>query len=212
MNNSVCYIFGAGDLYDEQISVDDNSFIIAADGGSYHTKRLNICPDILLGDFDSSDKPQSGDNCIVYPKEKDLTDTHIALQYAFNLGFKRFKLYGCLGGTRIEHTFANIQSAMHFSKLGCDITIYADKQELFFTSTIQGRKTIFYDKNRCGYISLFALGQEVKALTIRGLKYELTTYTLAPDNPLCISNEFINSESEISFDSGTLLIVTQSSL
>lgn len=49
----VCYIFGAGDLYEENITIPDNAFVIAADAGIYQTKALGIPVDLVLGDFDS---------------------------------------------------------------------------------------------------------------------------------------------------------------
>ena len=37
----VCYIFGAGDLYEENITIPDNAFVIAADAGCGLFARLH---------------------------------------------------------------------------------------------------------------------------------------------------------------------------
>ena len=42
-------------------AVDKNSFIIAADSGYVYCKKAGIVPDIIIGDFDSSKKPDTQD-------------------------------------------------------------------------------------------------------------------------------------------------------
>ena len=66
-----------------------------------------------------------------------------------------------------------------------------------------------FDENYTGYISVFALDGDVKGLTVTGLKYQLEEKTLESDFPLGVSNEFCGEKSNISFSSGTLLIVCQ---
>ena len=66
---NTCIIFGAAafDRLAEPICPGD--FIIAADGGLRHTKKLSIIPNEILGDFDSLGYvPETG---VVYPVEKD---------------------------------------------------------------------------------------------------------------------------------------------
>lgn len=58
--------------------------VITADKGLLYAKRLNIKPDIILGDFDSCSKDImqefSTDKKIIVPCEKDDTDTGLAIQ------------------------------------------------------------------------------------------------------------------------------------
>ena len=60
--------------------------VITADKGLLYAKRLNIKPDIILGDFDSCNKDImqefSTDKKIIVPCEKDDTDTGLAIQKA----------------------------------------------------------------------------------------------------------------------------------
>ena len=60
--------------------------VITADKGLLYAKRLNIKPDIILGDFDSCSKDImqefSTDKKIIVPCEKDDTDTGLAIQKA----------------------------------------------------------------------------------------------------------------------------------
>ena len=102
---NTCIIFGAAefDRLAEPICLGD--FVIAADGGLRHTKKLSILPDEILGDFDSLGYvPDTG---VVYPVEKDDTDTMLAVRRGLELGFRRFVIYGGLEGRRLDHTVAN---------------------------------------------------------------------------------------------------------
>lgn len=54
MNTGICYLYGAGTYYSDEIAVPGNEdMVIAADGGYDFLKKHNIIPDMLLGDFDS---------------------------------------------------------------------------------------------------------------------------------------------------------------
>lgn len=208
---SNCIIFGAGDLYIKDIAVPSDTMVIAADGGIYHTKKLGIRPDVILGDFDSSDIKEHTKDAIVFPAEKDYTDMFLAIEHGYNAGIRTFHIYGALGGKRIDHTIANLQILEHFAKLNCEIFLYGENQIITAISAINDKgATVQFDSSLSGYISLFAVGSKVTGLTINGLKYTLYDYTLTTDFPICISNEFCGFESTIKFSSGTLLIVIQS--
>ena len=205
MENNICYIFCAGDLYYDEITIPADTFIIAADGGLEHTELLGIKPDVIMGDFDSAEKPDS--DCIVYPTEKDYTDSFLAAKYAYDNGYRTIHMYGCIGGKRLDHTVANIAMLEYFAKLRCDITLHADGQLVQAFCADGDAVSVLFDDAKKGYISLFAVGGNVDGLTVKGLKYELDNYTLTSAFPLGISNEFINSTAEISFNNGTLLII-----
>lgn len=206
-NEKLCLIFGAGDLYDSPIPNIESRFIIAADGGLEHTKRLGLVPDVILGDFDSADKPKGRDDCIVYPTEKDYSDMRLAVEHAYALGFRKMSIYGGLGGKRFEHSIANLQMISEYSRRGCSVVLHGDGECIYAFSSDGDKKTISFDRTAVGYVSLFASGGVVSGLTIDGLKYELCDYTLSPFFALGLSNEFCGVPSSVSFRSGTLIVV-----
>ncbi len=53
----------------------DNSYIICADSGYRKCEKLGIKPDLVIGDFDSSDKPNFDCETIALDVRKDDTDT-----------------------------------------------------------------------------------------------------------------------------------------
>lgn len=200
--NGVCIIVGAGEFYESNIDYNDDDFIIAADGGALSLKKINIAPDIVIGDFDSAPLEQSRENCVVLPKEKDITDTFAAINIGLEKGYKRFKIYGGTGG-REEHTIANIQNIVNLSKMGCFAEII-DKERII--TAITNEKIIFNKENR-GYISVFSHSDLSTGVYEKGLKYQLSNKTLTNSEPLGISNEFIGESAEISVENGTIIII-----
>ena len=76
-------ILGAAEIKDydsvkSRITAED--FIVCADGGLRHLEPLGLKADLILGDFDSAEKPDSVAETLVYPVEKDDTDTMLAIK------------------------------------------------------------------------------------------------------------------------------------
>jgi len=71
--------------------ISDDTFLISADSGANCLYLYNIKPNLLVGDFDSIDEKVMEyfikNNCEidVYPKEKDFTDTEIALRKGLSM-------------------------------------------------------------------------------------------------------------------------------
>ena len=57
------------------------------------------------------------------------------------------------------------------------------------------------------YVSLIPFSEKVCGVTLRGLKYPLTDYTMGGFNSLGISNEIVSDEATISFSSGELIVI-----
>ncbi len=199
-----CVILGAAPVADVtriQALLRDDDIVYAADGGHLLAKRLDVVPHLTVGDFDSSDKPQSGE-CVCLPREKDVTDTHAAMQIAFDRGIRDFLLLGCLGG-RLDHQTAALLSARVFTAKGCTVYL-ADERN---TVTVLSAGIHRLDAEYGNIFSLFAMSQTVEGLCIRNAKYPLENYTLHSSDPLCVSNEIIENDTEISFENGELLLI-----
>ena len=48
-----CILIGAGDLTMGELSVTEEDYVIAVDGGLSYCGLLNVEPDLIIGDFDS---------------------------------------------------------------------------------------------------------------------------------------------------------------
>lgn len=208
----ICYIFAAGDLYQDAVEIPAGALVIAADGGLYHTARLGIRTDVFLGDFDSANRADAGADCVVYPSEKDYTDSFLAVEYGIRQGCTVFEIYGAFGGKRLDHTVANLQMLEHFAALGYTLRLHGDGQLVTAVSNMpekSGKQSVslHFSQEMHGYLSLFAIGGSVTGVTLRGLKYPLTDATLTTDFPLGVSNEFCGKPSEVCFSGGTLMMM-----
>ena len=108
--NKQLMIFLAGELRNEagvRALIQNNEFdYYAADAGYLLTKKLGLSPQKVLGDFDSVEKPKM-DGLLVYPSEKDQTDSELALELACQAGYRDIWMIAPFGG-RLDHTVANL--------------------------------------------------------------------------------------------------------
>jgi thiamine pyrophosphokinase len=203
---NICFIVGAGDFTEEKLSIPSGSYLIAADGGYEHLKRLGIEPDMVLGDFDSTPAPKHP-NVVKHPPMKDDTDMLLAVKTGLKMGYKNFILLGGMGG-RLDHTLANIQALVYLSRRGARGILFGAGTAM---SAITNSKFNF-DASACGIVSVFCSGDKAEGVNLTGLKYPLIEATLTDEMPLGVSNEFTGAPSEISVKKGSLIILWQESL
>jgi len=197
-----CYILGAGSFYGASKTIKKEDYVIAADGGYAHCKKLNIVPDILIGDFDSLAEKPDIENVIQLKPEKDDTDMMVAVKYGLEKGYKTFYIYGGTGG-RFDHTLANLQTLVYISKQGATGFLMGKQN----TTTAITNSEISFDKSMEGFVSVFSHNAITTGVNIVGLKYPLKNKTLTNDLPLGVSNEFSEKKSTISAQNGTLIII-----
>src|SRR3990167_8116092 len=110
-------------------------YIICADGGIKHSLSINIIPHAVIGDFDSIPQKYKKTlasekiNWVKHKKEKDETDSELALDFAAAKGYKTILLFGILGD-RLDQMISNILSLVPYSKKGINIFIIEGKQEI----------------------------------------------------------------------------------
>ena len=203
----ICYIFAAGDFCGN-ISKNIGDYVIAADAGYNHLERLGISPDMIVGDFDTIGLVPEHENIKTFPKEKDYTDSELALLEGIRLGYKKFVICGALGGKRLEHTIANISLAASYAELGYEITL---TDGLYFVSAIHNASVKFDESNK-GFVSVFPFNGNAEGVDEIGLKYSIRNATLDISRPtLGVSNEFTTENAVISVKNGTLIIIWQNS-
>ncbi len=193
-----CYIVGAAP-YVATFSPDPTDLVIAADGGWRVLTERGITPDLVVGDFDSSDRPE-GVEVVCHPVEKDDTDTALAIREGMARGYEVFVLHGCTGG-RTDHTLGAIQTLYHLAKEG--MYGYLVGEDFIYTVLVD-RALRFAPR---GTVSVLSLTDVSEGVDIHGLKYELTDARLTNHYPLGVSNEGDGREAEIRVKSGALLVM-----
>lgn len=203
----VCYIFGALPINDcsyININIEDDDFVICADGGYKLALACGIKPNLYVGDFDSQNTVDDDIEIIRLIPEKDDTDMEYSLNKGLKLGYTDFVIFGAIGG-RFDHTLANIQLLVYALKNNARMTIYDDKNII---TAINNEEKTFNKLDEYKYISIFSHTDICKGVYLKGMKYPLdnaviTNYSCG----LTVSNEIIQDVASIRVDEGTLIVV-----
>lgn len=203
MDDKICYVVGAGEWYDFSIKKREQDLLIAVDGGYDVVKQLNLLPDVVIGDFDSVSQLPEGENCIRLNPIKDETDMLYSIQYAKKTGYTNIYMLGATGGSRISHTFSNIQTLQYFDDLYCFLF---DREEVIF---LLKDASVHFEAECRGYLSVFSLSDKSLGVEEKGLKYEISGAELTSSFPIGVSNEFLGQKSYVSVKKGTLLLIME---
>ena len=202
------FIYTGGKIYPENITEHPkgDDLRIAADSGYRNAKLLGERIDVLIGDFDSLGEdvgniPKEIEKVTV-PKEKDETDTQLAVNVAISKGADDIVIIGGLSG-RLDHTMSNIAilEAMHDMGVHCLIT--SGENRIRF---IHSGSTLIAHRGY-KYLSLIAADDKVKGVSIEGCKYPLSNATLSKKFQYAVSNEIIHNCALISVKKGGLFII-----
>ena len=194
-----CVIFCASELNGPVCPVGPEDLVIAADGGLRHTQALGLEPQVILGDFDSLGYVPG--NARVFPKEKDDTDSMLAIRLGLEKGYREFVLYGAMDGPRVDHTLANFQALQFLAREGARGWLVGRHQ---IATAFENSLTL--PSSFRGIFSLFSLGKDVNA-TVSGGKYSVKDTSLFSWFPLGVSNEFVGNDVVISCRGGILTLV-----
>lgn len=206
--NGICLIVTGGKFVDVDADALGADYIIACDRGLDNADKYGLIPDLAVGDFDSVSKDnlikmeESGLKNMRYPKEKDDTDTMIAIKQALDMGFFNIKILCAFGG-RTDHTFANIQAARYAAERGAVVELIDEGSK----TTVFANVKIEFERQKECFFSVFSLSDKSEGVSIKGTKYELEEYELTGDFPLGVSNEFVQEKAAVSVRKGCLMVV-----
>lgn len=196
------------ELLKSTISSLNNPFIIGIDGGMNILDKLNIMPDIIIGDFDSAtemvrEKYMSLDRAIVLNPIKDYTDTHMAVLKAIELGAKSITMLGATG-TRLDHVVGNFALLKLCLDEGIKAVILDENNRItMIDKHMSLKKTEQYGR----YVSCIPFSDEVTGINLRGFVYELTDATMIKAETIGVSNEIREEEGHISINTGYLMVM-----
>ena len=180
----------------------DDDFFAVCDCGLRHIDKIDITPDLIIGDFDSFEKPDTDKELIALPREKDDTDTFFAAKEGVKRGFDEFLLLGVIGG-RLDHSIGNISILLYLEALGLTAKAVDDYSEIEIISD----KTA-YIESKFRYFSLLNITGVAKGITIKNAKFPLENGEITYEYQYGISNETVNnSPAEVLVKEGKLLLV-----
>lgn len=182
--------------------IKEDDFFVYCDGGLKHVNKIGREPNLIIGDFDSHEKPDTDTEIIELPCEKDDTDTCYAMKECINRGFDEFLFVGVIG-ERFDHTYGNISLLLKLDELNLKGVILDDYSEM---SIVSKKGTTV--KGDISYFSLLTLSEVSKGVTITGAKYNLDEAEISNSYQYGISNELIDGqETKVFCHDGKLLLI-----
>jgi len=206
-------LIASGEYWDREAlkeELREERFIICIDGGMNFAYELGIIPHLIIGDMDSVN-PSIRDyyeklNILfkLYPKEKDKTDFHLAMEEIVEQDIKEVSIYG-IAGTRLDHTIGALGVIRKFIR-----EEKIDFAHISFGKGIVGyvfRDTVSISGKTSDIVSLLPLTEKVTGITTYNLKYILEEGTLELEESMGVTNEITESPCSIRIRDGVLLAI-----
>lgn len=203
IQESKCIIMCAGTYSPMDLDIREGDYVIAADNGLTYLTQQGIVPDYVIGDYDSlvpegqatlaELQAAAPERVMTLPVEKNDTDTMAAARVGLAKGYRVFYLYGALGGSRLDHTLANIQTLAFLKENGARAYIMDEHCMLF----VMENEERHFHKGFAGDFSMFSLDREVHGVTIQGMQYEVTDLTITNAYPIGVSNHILGEQEAV---------------
>ena len=185
--------------------IDESDFIIACDSGIENCKTLGVEPSLIIGDFDSHEKPDTDIETIILPEAKDDTDTMFAAKEAVSRGYDEVILLGVIG-ERIDHTLANVYILSYLDNQGVKGLIVDDYSEMLIIG--ENGVNMGQISDIFSYFSLICLEGEVENVTIKNAKFPLENAKITPNHQYATSNEVLPGKvAEVIIEKGSALLI-----
>jgi len=190
--------------------------VVAADGGARLAAPLGVAIDRWVGDGDSLPEDEiaaleaTGIPLERTSRDKDESDTELAVLAALRLGADGVVIVGGLGGPRIDHALANI-GLLAMPALAGRRAILLDgrsRVSLIRGPGLDGAAVPVPLAGRAGdIVSLLPLGPGVEGVTTIGLRYPLADEPLPPGGARGLSNVRSTANAAVVVRRGLLLVV-----
>lgn len=188
----------------------DDPFIISVDGGYDFLAAYDRKADLFLGDFDSVhsmskksfNELEKEGKIIKFPVKKDMTDMELALEWAYDHGYKELKILGGLG-SRLDHSLANISLMVSFTLKGMEIELISEHNRIFYFKRGSHKLPL----PEIGYYTSFIAYPNRVLLSLKGFEYELDKRELELGSSLAISNHIISEDNEVRVDGDGLICI-----
>lgn len=216
-----CAVILSGSILDDRAVrtwLESADRLICADGGARHLHRMNIRPDLLVGDLDSISSEELNwlESLQVpikrFPAAKNETDAELAIRAALTdlpepNSQHELVILGAFG-SRPDHVLANQLLAARLAGEGWCLILTDGSSTAF---TLIGGQTLRLNlpvhEEQALAISAIPITAEITGLTYQGLTYPLTNATLNLGSTRGLSNNLSSSPATATLATGILLII-----
>lgn len=181
--------------------------VICADGGTQHLRKIQINPDIIIGDMDSTDPDTRSFfrnkkiPVIQYPEKKNETDTELCVSHAIEKGAEKITLLG-VTGTRLDHTLASILLLKQPAAHHIPASIIDRHNEIYLVLD-----ALTFSGKPGQLLSVIPVTPQVTGVTLTGLEYPLDNATLYMGETIGVSNVFKEKRASIRIKSGIVIVI-----
>jgi len=189
---------------------DGRCLVVAADSGAHGAALLGLPVDELVGDLDSiapDDLAALEANRVsieTWPRDKDASDTELAVRAALRHRPGRIVILGALGGPRPDHALANIGLLGLAEVAGSDVVLLDGVSR---TRLVRGPSDVTLSGRVGELVSLLPIGGDVAAVRTDGLAYPLADEPLPAGSTRGLSNVRTSTTARIRVASGRLLVI-----
>lgn len=195
--------------------VQNDDYLICADGGTYHCLACGHTPDEVVGDMDSVDPEtvvqlaEAGVRLDRHPTAKNETDLELAVDAALSYAasdadVSEILLVGVLGG-RLDQMLANLLILVQ-REWPVPLRI-VDQSES--AQVVRSGQTVHFSGRVGDVVSAIPLSPTVTGISYTGLLYPLHNFTMTMGSTRGISNELAQEEATVSVEHGDLLVIQQ---
>jgi len=173
--------------------------IYCTDGSYSYLIKNNIQPDVLSGDFDSLEVPETHHTLRIVPTpDQNYTDFEKALKIIAEDGYKEVDVYGG-SGKQQDHYIGNLNAAYKF-KNQLKITFYDNYSVYYF---LENHTVLNGIKHKI--VSLLPF-PKASGISTKGLQYPLTNGSLDLLGTIGTRNKAIADQVEITFSTGEMIL------
>ena len=188
--------------------------VIAADSGLHGARAIGIKVDAVIGDMDSvnptilNDAQISGVVVERSPRDKDATDTELALLYAVARGATRIIVVTGRGG-RLDHQLGVLNVLLHPALSAARVEMFWDTAHVV---ALRGGESATISGRIGEEVGLLAMGGAATGVSTSGLRWALNSETLASHTTRGVSNQLIAAQATVSLTTGNLFIIRPNAL
>ncbi len=183
----------------------DSAWVVAADSGLEHARRIGLPVDVVVGDLDSvPERILEGFSGPVehHPADKDHTDLQLALELVARHGhIDRLIVVGG-GGGRLDHLLGNVAvlAAPAYAHLRVEWLTGAERVHVVWDH-------VELHGHAGDVVSLMAIGGPALGVTTEGLQWPLRGARLDPSTSLGMSNVMQGAIATVNVGEGRLLTI-----
>lgn len=190
--------------YFYQTILGDYQFRVAVDMGMNVFHRLGLRPDVLVGDLDSicNDIDISQINVHKFPKDKDKTDTELAIDLCIAQEFDYIDILGGIGN-RLDHTLANAYLLVYADRAVNQVRLRNSHHTIYLLTK---EKPVRIRGAKGDTISLIPITEKIQGVNITGCRWEIEKGEIFQGQSRGISNYLENENANISVTDGMAFV------